>query len=107
MFTIASWYQLNGVRTTSALNDPYSTNSKPRVSPFMGFTSSVTNDNIVNDRRFQRRLSMISKTSLMVMIIEGTDPNWGDFTTNQTNALGELVYFYRIGVGTGRKRKMA
>ncbi|CAN5568463.1 hypothetical protein BH09PLA1_BH09PLA1_04610 [soil metagenome] len=101
LFTVASWYQLNCRTQTSALNDPYSTNSKPRVSPFMGFTSSVSNNDLV-DRRFQRKISMIKKSSVMVMLVEAADPNWID-NNSTPNPEGRTVYIYRVGARHGKK----
>jgi prepilin-type N-terminal cleavage/methylation domain-containing protein/prepilin-type processing-associated H-X9-DG protein len=102
LFTVASWYQLNARTQTSARNDPYDTNAKPRVSPFMGFTSSVTNLNLL-DRRFQRKISMIKKSSVMIMVVEAADPNWMDNVTSPTNPEGRQVFIYRVGARHGRK----
>lgn len=100
-FTVASWYQLNSRTHTSALNDPYSTNSKPRVSPFVGFQSSVTNADI-GDRKFQRKISMIKKSSVMVMLAEAADSNWVE-NNGGNNPEGRPVFLYRIGARHGKK----
>jgi len=100
MFTIASWYQLNSRTHTSSLNDPFKKGTQ-KVSPFMDFVSSVTNNDIV-DPRFHRTISMIRKSSVMVMLIEAADPNWGD-TVNTPNPEGKVVFFYRLGARHGKK----
>jgi prepilin-type processing-associated H-X9-DG protein len=100
MFTVASWYQLNSRTQTAATNDPYRTGTQ-RVSPFMGFTSSVA-DVDLKDRRFQRNISMIRKSSLMVMIVEAADPNWHD-NSSVLNPEGKTVWIYRLGARHGKK----
>jgi prepilin-type N-terminal cleavage/methylation domain-containing protein/prepilin-type processing-associated H-X9-DG protein len=103
LFTVASWYQLNSrthTPTATSTNDPYKTGTQ-RVSPFMGFPSSVTNADI-KDRRFQRTISMIRKSSVMCMIAEAADPNWVEHNSGQ-NPSGETAYIYRIGARHGKK----
>jgi prepilin-type N-terminal cleavage/methylation domain-containing protein len=96
LFTVASWYQLNARTHTGSptTNDPYKAGTQ-RVSPFMGFTSAVSNANL-KDRRFQRNISMIKKSSVMIMLVEASDPNWGN-TTSTPNPEGKVVWIYRIG----------
>ena len=46
---------------------------------------------------------MIKKSSVMVMLIEAADPNWGDTKTSPTNPEGKIVFFYRLGARHGKK----
>jgi len=102
-YAIATWYQLNS-RTTSpsatSTNDPYKTGTR-RVSPFMDFISTST-DADIKDFRFQRKISMIKKSSAMVMLVEATDPNWVDQTATQ-EPNGETFYIRRIGARHGKR----
>lgn len=104
LFTVASWYQLNS-RTHSpaatSTNDPFKRSGTVRASPFMGYPSSVTNADLV-DRRFQRKISMIRKSSVMVMMVEAADPNWVEHNGG-AGPEGRTVYIYRIGARHGKR----
>jgi prepilin-type N-terminal cleavage/methylation domain-containing protein/prepilin-type processing-associated H-X9-DG protein len=103
VYATATWYQLNARTHTpdaNPLNDPYKTGLK-RVSPFMDFTSMATNDTIL-DRRFQRRISMIKKSSVMVMMVEASDPNWVD-QGPVTEPNGKQFFIRRIGARHGKR----
>jgi prepilin-type N-terminal cleavage/methylation domain-containing protein len=99
-FTVATWYQLNSRTNSSSQNDP-TIGGKKKVSPFMDFISS-SNDDTIRDPKFQRKISMITKSSLVVMVAEATDPNWVD-QTQTTMPNGESRYIRRIAARHGRK----
>jgi prepilin-type N-terminal cleavage/methylation domain-containing protein/prepilin-type processing-associated H-X9-DG protein len=102
-YAVATWYQLNA-RTFTPLatsnNDPYRTGTR-RVSPFMDFVSTATDDDI-KDRRFQRRISMIKKSTVMVMLVEAADPNWVD-QGPVTEPNGKQFFIRRIGARHGKR----
>jgi len=99
-FTVATWYQLNSRTNSSSQNDP-NIGGKKKVSPFVDFISSA-DDNTIRDPKFQRKISMITKSSVVVMVAEATDPNWVDQTkTAMPN--GDYRYIRRIGARHGKK----
>jgi type II secretory pathway pseudopilin PulG len=99
-FTIATWYQLNSRTNSSTQNDP-NASGKQKVGPFVDFISSAT-DATITSQSFKRKISMIRKSSVMVMIAEAADPNWVDQTaTVEPN--GKTFYIRRIGARHGKK----
>ena len=99
-FTVATWYQLNSRTNSSAQNDP-NVAGKQKVSPFMDFISSATDVQIMS-QSFKRKISMIHKSTMMVMVAEAADPNWVDQTaTVEPN--GKTFYIRRIGARHGKK----
>jgi hypothetical protein len=100
-FTVATWYQLNSRTNSSAQNDP-TTGAKKKVSPFMDFISSATDATIV-DPKFKRKISMITKSSVVVMVAEATDPNWVDQTMTTMPDGKSVRYIRRIGARHGKK----
>jgi len=99
MYGVASWYQLNARTQTSVQNDL--TVSPTRVCPFMDFTSTAT-DAQIKAAGFQRKISMIKKSSIMVMVVEASDPNWVDQTaTVEPN--GRTFFIRRIGARHGKR----
>jgi prepilin-type N-terminal cleavage/methylation domain-containing protein/prepilin-type processing-associated H-X9-DG protein len=74
-FGIPSWYQLN-CRNTSGTNDVRTGN---RITPFMGFQSnSANNIAMIKDPAWQRSMSLVKKSSELVMLVEASDQNWFD-----------------------------
>ena len=98
-FGVATWYQLN------ARNDS-GTNAWPngdRVSPFMGWQSgSQTTAGQLKTKLppWQRTLSMIKKSSDVVMIIEAADQNWWD--QKPSTKYGNLAQVKRMGARHGK-----
>jgi prepilin-type N-terminal cleavage/methylation domain-containing protein len=100
-FTVATWYQLNSRTNSSSQNDP-TISGKQKVSPFMDFISN-TPDATITDRRFQRKISMVKKSSVVVMIAEAADPNWVDQNPPGPAPNGKMLYIRRIGARHGKK----
>src|SRR5438552_8771419 len=70
LYAVATWYQLNArtfTPTATSTNDPYR-NGTQKVSPFMDFVSTAT-DADIKDRRFQRKISMVRKSSVLLMVV--------------------------------------
>ena len=99
LYAVATWYQLNSRTNSSSQNDP-TISGKKKVSPFMDFISSA-DDTIIKLSKFQRNISMIKKSSVVVMIAEAADPNWVDQTKVTVN--GRDLYLRRLGARHGKK----
>jgi prepilin-type N-terminal cleavage/methylation domain-containing protein/prepilin-type processing-associated H-X9-DG protein len=107
-FGVPTWYQLAS-RVETATNalaaDPGATGAptKPgaRQSPFIWFNSGATMAD-VRSPAYQRTISMVKRSSEMVMLVEAANPNWYDETTSTTNG-GETVWLRRLGARHGKK----
>lgn len=98
-FTVATWYQLNSRTNSSSQNDP-TISAKKKVSPFMDFISSTT-DADITAAKFKRNISMVKKSSVVVMVAEAADPNWVDQTATTVGT--KTLYIRRIGARHGKK----
>ncbi len=102
LYGTASWYQLNSRTITpqaTSTNNPYrSPVSSSRVSPFIDFVST-TNDTDILDYRFQRNISMIKKSWVVIMIAEAADPDWVVQTADAQTGL----FLSRLGARHGKK----
>jgi len=109
-FGIPSWYQLN-CRNTSSSNawtasstDSAITTRGNRVTPFVGFQSSATNNMaVIKDPAWQRSMGMIKKSAELLMIVEAADQNWYD-QTDSTPITGYPGNFLkRLGARHGQR----
>jgi len=101
---IATWYQLNGRTMTpsaTSTNDPSKSGTK-KVSPFIDFVSTAT-DQDIRDTRFKRRINMVKKSTIVPMLVEAADPDWTQDTATTVPGASKPMYIRRIGARHGRK----
>jgi prepilin-type N-terminal cleavage/methylation domain-containing protein/prepilin-type processing-associated H-X9-DG protein len=101
LYAVATWYQLNARTQTSADNDVTKASGTLRISPFMDFTSAAT-DADIKSPKFQRKISMVKKSTTLLMVVEAADPNWVD-QGPVTEPNGRQFYIRRIGARHGKK----
>src|SRR5581483_11964892 len=95
-FGIATWYMLNS-RNTSATNN---LTTPSRCTPFVYFNvSSAT----LNDAGWPRTISMVKKSSELMMIVEASSPNWYDQTASPDPRYSGSVFLRRLGARHGKK----
>jgi len=93
-FGVPTWYQLNARNDTGT--NAWSTGD--RVAPFIGWQSnSNTGAQQLKAKEgdWQRKISMIKKSSSVVMIIEAADQNWWD--QNPSTKYGNAAQCRRMG----------
>jgi len=92
-FGVATWYMLSS-RNTSATNN---LTTPSRCTPFVYFN---TGSAILNDAGWPRTMSMIKKSSELMMVVESSSPNWFDQTasTKYPN-----VFLRRLGARHGKQ----
>jgi prepilin-type N-terminal cleavage/methylation domain-containing protein/prepilin-type processing-associated H-X9-DG protein len=92
-FGIASWYLLNSRNLSGTGAWPNGT----KIMPFLYFSgNNTTMSGDLASPKWQRNMSMIKKSSEMVMVIEAADTNWPDqgvsedprFFDNRLNRIG-------------------
>lgn len=95
-FGVLSWYELPA-RVVTATNAA----GGVKDAPFMYFNQPTLLSTQMPDKANQRNLSMIRRSSEMVMIVEAADPNW----MNQAASVkyGNVVYLQRLGARHGKK----
>jgi hypothetical protein len=104
LYAVATWYQLNSRTMTPAAtstNDPFRKGTQ-KVSPFLDFVTAAT-DADINDPRFRRKISMIRKSSVVVMIAEAADPDWVQDTPTAEPGASKPMTLRRIGARHGKK----
>jgi len=105
-FAIPSWYMLvsRNLSATGAvaadLNDsPQILKSGARQTAFLYFNS--TDPYKLQSPAWQRQLSMVKKTSELMMIVEASNENW--FDQAASNTYPNSVFLRRLGARHGRK----
>ena len=98
-FAVATWYQL--ASRVQGGSNAYPNGS--RQSPFVWFNSTTTPD-IVKSRENSRVLSMVKKSSEMIMVVEAANPNWYDQVSSTTKGT-ETTWLRRLGARHGKKSK--
>jgi len=104
---IATWYQLNSNTSPSArlanINSP--TGGSTNDTPFLWMNTTAGTpaeiDGEMANPADQRKISMIKKTSEMVMVVEAGDKNWLNATTTKTAAHPIMVP--RLGARHGKR----
>jgi prepilin-type N-terminal cleavage/methylation domain-containing protein/prepilin-type processing-associated H-X9-DG protein len=94
---VPSWYMLNSrvYNTAGAMKLP----GGSQASPFCWFNSSTTADTL-KETGAQRYMSMIHKTSEMIMVVEASNPNWYDQNASSSQP---PLYLRRLGARHGQK----
>jgi prepilin-type processing-associated H-X9-DG protein len=69
-------------------------------SPFMDFTSATTDADIGNVG-YQRTISLIKKSAVVIMLAEAADPNWSDKTPH-TYGSNPPFLLVRLGARHGQ-----
>ena len=94
---IPSWYMLNSrvANTAGQMKLPGGT----QAAPFCWFNSS-TDATTLQDPAYQRYMSMVHKSSELIMLVEASNPNWYD--QNASNSQPSL-YLRRLGARHGQK----
>jgi prepilin-type N-terminal cleavage/methylation domain-containing protein/prepilin-type processing-associated H-X9-DG protein len=94
---IPSWYMLNSrvANTANAMKLPGGT----QAAPFCWFNSS-TDATTLQDPAYQRYMSMVHKSSELIMLVEASNPNWYDQTASSSQP---SLYLRRLGARHGQK----
>jgi prepilin-type N-terminal cleavage/methylation domain-containing protein/prepilin-type processing-associated H-X9-DG protein len=103
-FGILSWYMLNSRNLSSSGAWP----KGGKITPFLYFSSNTggSPSKDLVDPQWQRTLSMIKKSSEMVMIVESADSNWCDqgISGKYNGSNGGIAnYLNRLGARHGKK----
>ena len=79
-FGIPSWYQLNSKVQQNSNKWPPHPSGSNSATPFVWFNTADTqaDPTVLKDQKYKRTLSLVRKTSDMVMIVEAPNPNWHD-----------------------------
>jgi prepilin-type N-terminal cleavage/methylation domain-containing protein/prepilin-type processing-associated H-X9-DG protein len=93
-FGIATWYMLNS-RNTSATNN---LTTPSRCTPFVYFNVSTAT---LNDPGWPRNMSMVTKPSELIMVVESSSPNWYDQTAS--TKYPNNVFLRRLAARHGKK----
>lgn len=103
-----TWYQLNARTQSGSPSQSDMTyvsgsgQGGTKFCPFTQFVSTATEADITG-KAFARNISMVKKSSLLLMIVEAADPGWtqegGDFTGGD----GKTWYLRRVGARHGKK----
>jgi prepilin-type processing-associated H-X9-DG protein len=113
-YGVVTWYQLNE-RNCSATNSITSpTNTNPEITPFIGFQSTTTNnpaaagDAYIGAPDWRRNMSMVRRSSSLIMVIEGSNDNWGNITRGQTGTQlpdmpSQYIWIERLAARHGQK----
>jgi hypothetical protein len=102
-FAIPSWYMLTSRNLSgsgavaASSTDSTITKAGGKITPFLYFNS--TDPAKYSDPAWQRTMSMIHKTSEVVMLVEASNENWYDQTQYSTFDM----YLKRLGARHGKK----
>ena len=98
-FGVPSWYQLNSKVQQS--NNEWPGGSS--ATPFVWFNTAGTQANpaVLKDQKFKRVLSLVKKSSDMVMIVEAPNPNWHDGAAS--TKFGNAIRLRRLAARHGKK----
>jgi prepilin-type N-terminal cleavage/methylation domain-containing protein/prepilin-type processing-associated H-X9-DG protein len=100
-YATATWYQLNSRATQSdGSNNTQPATATPFNAPFVYFPSGGSLADITSSN-YSRTISMVKKSSVLVMIGEAGDPDW----VNNTGVLhgGKLHYAGRMAARHGKR----
>jgi len=101
-FAIPSWYQLCSRSQQSSGGYP----AGPKDCPFMLF-DGVNVETVISKAlarpEFQRTLSMVKKSSELVMIVEASNGNWVDQKASPDPRYAATVFLARLGARHGKK----
>ena len=100
---VPSWYMLNS-RNNAGTNTPPPGGNGRRMTPFMGWQSGTSMDNL-NNPLWQRHRGQVKKSAALVMIVEAGDINWHDQGVGQLAGvpLTNKIYLDRLGARHGKK----